>query len=105
MASIGAVSENLNSCSSNLTSFAAEWTAAGAQMTDGNLTQYGYSTHAMIKSIDPIIFSCFFTLFEYSDALQIYVETLTHPDRVVYNVAHNLGIIYDLVEEGLGRFN
>ena len=105
MASIGAVSENLNSCSSNLTSFVQEWRAAGLQKTDGNLTQYGYSTHSMIVSIDPIIFSCFFTLFEYSDALQIYVETITHPDRVVYNVAHNLGVVYDLIEEGYIRYN
>ncbi len=34
----------------------------------------------------------------------MYFETIMHPEYIVYNIAHNLGIIYDLVEEAINRF-
>lgn len=74
-----------------------------AQREDGNLTLAAYSRNDVIKSVDPIIFSCYFTLFEYAGSMGVYVGTLTHVDRLLYNIAHNLGNIYDLVEEGLVR--
>ena len=63
----------------------------------------GQSTYEVLTSADPIIFSCFFSFFEYSEALSGYIGTMSDIRKLSYNVAHNLGNIYDLVEEGFKR--
>jgi len=40
---------------------------------------------------------------EYYLALLMYRSTLTDPNKLVYNFAHNLGSIYDMSEEGIYR--
>ena len=41
--------------------------------------------------------------FEYYIALNIYSDTLTDPNKLLYNFVHNLGSIYDLSEEFFWR--
>lgn len=55
----------------------------------------------MLKSVDPVINSCYFSIFEYYIALGDYIKTAGNFDMVFYNFAHNLGEIYDLTEEGM----
>ena len=64
----------------------------------------GNSTYNILKSVDPIIFSCYFSAFEYVIALQLYKDTATDYKKLIYNFAHNLGSIYDLTEEAVYRF-
>lgn len=42
-------------------------------------------------------------VFEYNQALSIYVDTLSDPQKLLYNSVHNLGSIYDLTEESIWR--
>ena len=63
----------------------------------------GYSTYYILQSVDPVIFSCYYTLFEYWIAMQIYGNTGKDIRKLTYNFAHNLGNIYDLTEEGIIR--
>lgn len=49
--------------------------------------------------MDPIVFSCYYTVFEYYLAMGLYINTISDWNKVFYNIAHNLGKIYDMVEE------
>jgi hypothetical protein len=62
------------------------------------------STYKVLKSVDPIIFSCYFSLFEYYTGMNLYVSTLTDWHKLLFNLTHNLGNIYDLIEESVFRF-
>jgi hypothetical protein len=55
----------------------------------------GYSTYEILKSVDPIIFSCYYSVFEYYIAVGMYRETSRDVRKMTYNFAHNLGKIYD----------
>jgi len=41
--------------------------------------------------------------FDYSISFTLYVGTITSWEKMLYNLAHNLGNIYDLVEEAIKR--
>ena len=41
--------------------------------------------------------------FEYYKALEVYIATLLDLNKLLYNFMHNLGSIYDLVEESYWR--
>ena len=103
-ASIGQVAKNLTVCSSSFGTMASQYGESVQQRRAGQYTLSAYSLNDVLRNIDPIVFSCFFTVFEYSDALSVYVGTLTNFDRLVYNAAHNLGNIYDLIEEAWLRW-
>jgi hypothetical protein len=57
------------------------------------------STYNIFKSIDPIVFSCYFSSFEYYLALTMYSQTLRDWHKLLFNLTHNLGNVYDLTEE------
>lgn len=57
------------------------------------------STYRIFKTIDPIVFSCYHSVFEYYLALTFYTNTVSDWKKLIYNLAHNLGNIYDLTEE------
>jgi len=63
----------------------------------------GKSTYLVLKTIDPLVYSCYFATYEYGQSLDIYVQTLKDINKVLYNSIHNLGNIYDLTEEGIKR--
>jgi len=102
-ASVGKVSGNLTVCQGNLTVFYGGASVVYDEYAESLYAQAGRSTYEILKSIDPIIFSCYFSLFEYVIAVNIYQDTVTDPLKMVYNLAHNLGSIYDVTEEGIHR--
>lgn len=63
-----------------------------------------YAVYDILRSVDPIIVSCYWTIFEYYEAILLYVDTLITWRKILYNIAHNLGEIYDLTYEIVMRF-
>ena len=57
------------------------------------------ATYKIFKTIDTIVFSCYHSVFEYYLALTFYTATIGDWKKLLYNLAHNLGNIYDLTEE------
>lgn len=102
-ATIGAVSGNLSDCQGNVTATSGQLKKIQDEYDTEQYAQAGYTTHGVLSTADPIIFSCFFSIFEYSDALSGYISTMSDFKKLSYNVAHNLGNIYDLTEEGIYR--
>lgn len=102
-ASVGKVSGNLTVCQGNLTVLYNNSMTIYGEYRDFYFAEAGYSTYEILKSVDPIIFSCYYSLFEYYIALQIYGETGKDINKLTYNFAHNLGNIYDMTEEGIVR--
>lgn len=70
---------------------------------DEYYAEAGRSTYDILKSIDPILTSCYFSVFEYYVAIEEYKATARSINKLAYNFAHNLGSIYDLTEEGIRR--
>ena len=76
----------------------------GILYEDELFAEAGQATYVVIKSIDPIVFSCYYSAFEYWLAIQIYFATISDFNKLLYNFTHNLGNIYDLTEEAVLRF-
>jgi hypothetical protein len=70
---------------------------------DEYYAEAGRSTYDILKAIDPILSSCYFSVFEYYIAAEEYRNTGSDINKLSYNFAHNLGSIYDLSEEGIKR--
>jgi hypothetical protein len=102
-ASVGQISGNLTRCQGNLTILYNNSKNIYGEYQDEYFAEAGYSTYDILKSVDPIIFSCYYSLFEYYIAMSIYQRTGKDINKLTYNFAHNLGNIYDLTEEGIIR--
>ena len=102
-ASVGMVSRNLSLCSGNSTIMIDNVLEIKNQYEQLLFTEAGYSTYEILKSIDDITFSCYFTALETYMAYGLYVETMTDANKLLFNITHNLGSIYDLVEEFVYR--
>jgi len=59
----------------------------------------GFSTSTMLRQVDVLFFSCYVMFFEYAKALEHYLDTLKDINKLLYNVTHNMGNIYDLTVE------
>ena len=57
----------------------------------------------ILYSVDGIYTACYYMVFEYLIALQVYVETLIDINKLLYNFLHNAGSMYDLTEEAYFR--
>ena len=90
-------------CSGNSSIFYNKTLGVVAEYEREYYGEAGKSTYRILKSIDPIIYSCYFTLFEYYVALSLYGRTASDLNKLSYNFVHNLGSIYDLTEEGIYR--
>jgi hypothetical protein len=64
-ASVGQVSGNLTVCQGNLTILYNNSVSIYGEYEDFYFAEAGYSTYDILKSVDPIIFSCYYSLFEY----------------------------------------
>jgi hypothetical protein len=93
----------LSICTGNATVFYNKTMGVVAEYQREYYGQAGKSTYRILKSIDPIIYSCYFTLFEYFLALTIYGQTVSDGDKLTYNLLHNLGSIYDLTFEAITK--
>mmetsp|Transcript_21876 Transcript_21876/g.33925 ORF Transcript_21876/g.33925 Transcript_21876/m.33925 type:complete len:198 (+) Transcript_21876:1156-1749(+) len=101
MSSVGQVSGNLSLCTGNGTII---YNKTLGVVNEYQIAEYGLagtSTYNILKSIDPLLFSCYYSLFEYYIALELYGKTATDYQKLLYNLAHNLGSIYDLTEEAV----
>jgi hypothetical protein len=99
LSSVGQVAGNLSLCSGNATIFYNKTLGVAAEYQREYYGEAGRSTYRILKSIDPIIYSCYFTLFEYYVAMVLYSRTARSGSKLSYNFVHNLGSIYDLTEE------
>lgn len=102
-ASVGQISGNFSICQGNLSVLYNSTTTVYEQYADLYFAEAGYSTYEILVSVDPIIFSCYYSLFEYWVAIQIYGSTGMDINKLTYNFAHNLGKIYDMSEEAIVR--
>ena len=98
-ASVGMVSQNLSLCTGNSTILIDSIMEIEEQYAKMLFTEAGYSTYDILKSIDDITFSCYFTALETYLAYGLYINTMTDWKKLLYNVTHNLGSVYDLTEE------
>lgn len=103
MASVGMVSGNLSLCTGNSTVLYDKSLLIKSQYENALYTDAGFSTYRILQSIDPIVFSCYFTTLETYLAYGLYIETMSDAQKLLYNLTHNLGSIYDLVEEFIYR--
>ena len=102
-ASVGQVAGNITLCQSNVTVFYNATTGVYGEYKDEYYAEAGRSTYDILKSIDPILTSCYYSTFEYYVAIEQYKSTAGSLNKLTYNIAHNLGSIYDLTEEGIRR--
>lgn len=92
-------------CESNTTTFINKSMSIEGLYIDEEYAEAGLATYQILKSVDGILFSCYYTTFEYYLALGLYIDTLTDANRLLFNLAHNLGAIYDLTEELIYRMS
>jgi len=90
----------------NLSSCTTELTATGDQILeiinfyeDLMFTEAVISLYKILKSIDSLIFSCYYSTFEYTLGFSQYASTITNWKKLLYNMTHNAGNVYDLIEE------
>ena len=102
-ASVGQISGNISLCQSNITVLYNASSGVVGEYEDEYYAEAGRSTYDILKSIDPILTSCYFSIFEYYVAIEEYKATAKSLSKLTYNFAHNLGSIYDLTEEGINR--
>lgn len=76
-ATIGAVSGNLSNCQGNVSDISGKVKLINDEYANETYAKAGQSTYEVLASADPIIYSCFFSFFEYSGALESYVETIS----------------------------
>lgn len=57
-----------------------------------------------MQSVNPIAFSCYFSGFEYYQVLVDYFHTIMDVNKLVYNLFHNAGSIYDTVTDLIDLF-
>jgi len=102
-ASIGEVSGNFTPCIDNTTDVYLQTGNIYREYERQLYTEAGLSTYALLTAADPIIFSCYFAVFESNLAVTMYFDTLSDWNKLLFNLAHNLGNIYDLSEEFVYR--
>lgn len=105
LASVGQVSGNMSICEANTTTFINQSMSIEGLYQEEEIAEAGIATYKILKSVDGILFSCYYTTFEYYLALGLYIETLTDANKLLFNLAHNLGAIYDLTEEMIYRLS
>jgi len=64
-ASVGQISGNFTVCQGNLSVLYNSSTTIYGEYRDLYFAEAGYSTYDILQSVDPIIFSCYYSLFEY----------------------------------------
>jgi hypothetical protein len=54
----------------------------------------GLTLKKMIQAFDPIVFSCYYSGFEFYQIILDYFATIFDLDKLFFNLVHNLGTIY-----------
>ena len=61
------------------------------------LMESAVSFEGILASVHPITFSCYRSFFEYGAATEQYVATISNWRRMLYNMIHKAGRIYDTI--------
>lgn len=102
-ASIGKIAGNLTVCTGNLTLLLDKSLGVWGMYERYEFAEAVMATYNILKAIDPIVFSCYFSSFEYYMALTTYSLTIRNWHKLLYNLTHNLGNVYDLMDELIWR--
>ena len=103
-ASIGISSANSTVCISNITSLNTSISLLVQQIRLGVFDKMGSTLRRMTQTVHPICFACYYSGFEYYGILLDYFYTIIDVNKLVYNLAHNLGTIYDAVTNLIAIF-
>ena len=103
MNSVGQIAGNLTVCTTETEKFGLSIEAIYHEYLNESYGEAGRSTYIVLKTIDPIVFACYFATFEFKDAFEIYADTVQDIEKLLYNFCHNLGMIYDYIEEAVYR--
>jgi hypothetical protein len=55
------------------------------------------SFESLLSTLYPITYSCYMSGFEFADVTKMYIATFSSAERVLYNLMHKVGQIYDTI--------
>jgi|688.fasta_scaffold298127_1 hypothetical protein len=90
---------NTMACTSNFTRIANYSIALGENFKTGtnvSLAQSAIDLENIFASIDPIVYGCYTSAFEFKDITLEYVNTFKDWKNMLISVAHKAGDIYDV---------
>lgn len=76
MNSVGQIAGNLTVCTNETEKFGLKIEAIYYQYTNLSFGEAGRSTYIVLKTIDPIVFACYFATFEWKSAFETYAQTI-----------------------------
>lgn len=97
-ASFGDASPNSTICRTNITriyNYSINFYEEVMEASEESLHQAAFSFENVLNSVHPITFSCYMSVFEYAAAGDYYMETFSDANKILYNLIHHLGNIYD----------
>lgn len=97
-ASFGDASPNSTICRTNITriyNYSINFYEELAEASEESLGMAAFSFENVLNSVHPITFSCYMSLFEYAAAGDYYMDTFNNVNKILYNLIHHLGNIYD----------
>lgn len=102
--SIGISSPNSTVCLGNISALNTSFALLITQFNMSLYDKMGTTLKSMIKAVDPISFACFYSGFEYYAIFLDYVYTIIDVNKLVYNIFHNAGGIYDSITDIIDNF-
>ena len=98
-ATVGQIAGNLTICQNNSILIYNNSIGVYGKYQSEQYDEAGNATYLILFSVDGIYTACYYMLFEYIVALQVYVDTALNINKLFYNFLHNAGSMYDLSEE------
>lgn len=102
--SVGISSPNSTLCLGNLTVLNSSLNMLLLQFNLSLYDKMGGTLKTMIQEVNPISQACYYSGFEYFQILLDYLATITDVNKLVYNVFHNAGTIYDATSDLIDNF-
>lgn len=93
--SVAISSKNSSICLGNLTQLNQSLSLLATQFQLSLFDKMGPILRRIMQSVNPISFACWYSGFEYFQVLQDYLDTILDVDKLIYNLFHNAGGIYD----------
>ena len=98
-----AFGEHANSirvCHTNITLIAnssVQFVKELTEHTPESLEASAISFESLLSALYPITYACYMSGFEFADVTKMYIATFSSAERVLYNLMHKVGTIYDTV--------
>jgi len=103
-ASIGTSSPNSTLCTNNITALIDLGRLIDIQFNAYIYDEAVVTIRQMLQKVDPITFSCYYTLFEFWEILLDYVGTVQDPIKIAYNLIYHMPFLFDDAVELVNRF-